>query len=243
MTFIIMHRTSPRWEAGEIPSRDQIQRVGALIGDLQKEDRLLAGDGLRASSEGVRLSFAGGARTITPGPFTGGNELPAAFSVVRTASMDEAIEFATREAAIAGDCEIDIRPVTEPWEIGLGEPPAHASSRRYMVLRKATPATEGGIEPTPPQRRALLKLIDDSTKAGVHLARVEMKPSSRGRRYVNSAKGVVMFDGPFVETKELLAGFIIISAESLDAAGRWAERYIEVVEAPEVDVRELTTSA
>ena len=112
-----------------------------------------------------------------------------------------------------------------------------------MVLRKATPATEGGIEPTPPQRRALSKLIDDSTKAGVHLARVEMKPSSRGRRYVNSAKGVVMFDGPFVETKELLAGFIIISAESLDAAGRWAERYIEVVEAPEVDVRELTTSA
>jgi PhnB protein len=68
-----------------------------------------------------------------------------------------------------------------------------------------------------------------------------MKPSKRGRRYVNSRDGVAIFDGPFVETKELLAGFIIISAESLDAAGRWAKRYIEVVEAEEVDVRELAT--
>ena len=239
MTFIIMHRTSPRWEAGEIPSRDLVERVGALIGDLQKEHRLLAGDGLRASSEGVRITFEGTQRTITAGPFTGGNELPATFSIVRTASLDEAIEFATREAAILGDGEIDIRPVTEPWDIGLGERPGDISTRRYMVLRKATPATEAGIAPTPAQRNALSALITERTKAGVHMTRVEMKPSKRGRRYVNSRDGVAIFDGPFVETKELLAGFIIISAESLDAAGRWAKRYIEVVEAEEVDVREL----
>ena len=220
MTFIIMHRTSARWEAGEIPSRDLIKRVGALMGDLQKENHLLAGEGLRASSEGVRIMFAGSRRTITAGPFTGGNELPAAFSIL-------------------GDGEIDIRPVTEPWDIGLGERPGNIRTRRYMVLRKATPATEAGIEPRPAQRSALSHLINESTHACVHMRRVEMKPSQRGRRYVNSRDGVVMFDGPFVETKELLAGFIIINAESLDAAGRWAERYIEVVEAAEVDVREL----
>jgi hypothetical protein len=48
-----------------------------------------------------------------------------------------------------------------------------------------------------------------------------------------------MFDGPFVETKELLAGYVIVSAESLDEAGRLAARYLDVVEAEEVDVREL----
>jgi len=189
----------------------------------------------------VRATFEGHRRTITAGPFTGGNELPAAFSIVRTASMDEAIEFATREAAILGDGEIDIRPVTEPWDIGLGERPGNISTRRYMVLRKATPATEAGIEPTPAQRAALSRVVNERTNAGVHMTRVEMKPSKRGRRYVNSREGVVMLDGPLVETKELLAGFITLSAESLDAAGRWAERYIEVVEAPEVDVRELAT--
>ena len=66
-----------------------------------------------------------------------------------------------------------------------------------------------------------------------------MRPSGRGRRYVNSRNGVSMFDGPFVETKELLAGDIIVAAESLDEAGRWAARYLEAVAADEVEAREL----
>ena len=59
------------------------------------------------------------------------------------------------------------------------------------------------------------------------------------RRYVNSRNGVSMFDGPFVESKELLSGFVIITADSLDEAGRWAERYLDVVETDQVDVLEL----
>jgi PhnB protein len=66
-----------------------------------------------------------------------------------------------------------------------------------------------------------------------------MRPSGRGRRYVNSRNGVSMFDGPFVETKELIAGYIIVSADSLDKVDRWAERYIDAVGATEMDVREL----
>ena len=48
-----------------------------------------------------------------------------------------------------------------------------------------------------------------------------------------------MMDGPFAETKELLAGYVIVLAESMDDAGQWALKYIDVVEADEVDVREL----
>ena len=239
MKFIIMHATDAASEAGVSPSRELVQRVGALIGDLVREKRFHGGDGLRASSEGVRLNFEGGARTVTPGPFTGGNELTSSFDIVRTASIDQAVEFATRQAEILGDGEIDIRPVTEGWEIGFGEKPANLTTRRYMVQRKATPATEAGVAPTPAQRSALAKLVDASTQAGVHLARHTMRPSSRGRRYVNARNGVSMFDGPFVETKELLSGFMIIEAESLDEAGRWTERYLDVVESPMVDVREL----
>ena len=46
-------------------------------------------------------------------------------------------------------------------------------------------------------------------------------------------------DGPFVETKELIAGYVIVTAASLEDAGQWALKYIGVVEADEVDVREL----
>lgn len=239
MKFIVMHKTSPKWEAGEKPSPELIQRVGGLIGDLVREKRFVTGDGLRATSEGVRIAFHGGRPSVTSGPFAGGNELTSSFSIVRTPSLDDAIAFATREAEILGDAEVDVRPVTEGWDIGLGEKPANITSRRYMIQRKATAASEAGTTPTAAQRSALGDLIDASTQAGVHLARETMRPSGRGRRYVNSRNGVSMFDGPFLESKELLSGFMIITADSLDEAGRWAERYMGVVETDEVDVLEL----
>jgi hypothetical protein len=242
MRFIIIHKTSPRWEAGEIPSPELIARVGALIGELVKSGIFEAGEGLRASSEGVRLHFTGGERTVTKGPFAGHNELPAGFSIIRTASIDDAVAWATRAAKALGPnepIEMDIRPVNEPWHIGMRPKPANLATHRYMVLRKATPGTEAGTSPSPAQRSALARLIDETTQSGVHLATESMRPSARGRRYVNSRNGVTMFDGPFLETKELIAGYSIITAASLDEAGRWAERYLDAVEADEVDVREL----
>src|SRR5262245_14659070 len=109
MRFIIMHKTSPHWEAGAIPSRDLIARVGRLLGELAQAHVLLGAEGLRASSEGVRLTFSGGTRTIIKGPFKGENELPAGFSLLRTQSIDDAIEWASRQAKVLGDVEIDIR--------------------------------------------------------------------------------------------------------------------------------------
>ncbi len=73
----------------------------------------------------------------------------------------------------------------------------------------------------------------------MHLLTETMRPSGRGRRYINTRNGVSMFDGPFVETKELIAGYVIVSADSLDEVDRWAQRYIDAVEATEIDVREL----
>jgi hypothetical protein len=71
------------------------------------------------------------------------------------------------------------------------------------------------------------------------VASESLRPSARGRRYKNSAEGRRVIDGPFTETKELIAGYCIVNAESLEDACRWAEKYIDVVETDEVDVREL----
>jgi len=239
MRYIIMHKTNPHWESGAIPSKELIARVGALIGEMAKSRVFVAGEGLRASSEGVRLRFSGGARTITKGPFHGENELPAGFAILRTGSLDEAVEWATRQAATLGDVEMDIRPVNEPWEVGICEAPSDLTKRRWMVLRKATAATESGESPSASQRAAMSRLVDESTRSGVHVASESLRPSARGRRYKNSAEGRRVIDGPFTETKELIAGYCIVNAESLEEACRWAEKYIDVVETDEVDVREL----
>ena len=239
MRFIIMHKTNAHWESGAVPSQELITRVGALLGQLSKAGKLQGAEGLRASAEGVRLVFRDGGRTVIKGPFAGNNELPAAFSILNARSIEDAIEWATRQGQIIGDGEIDIRPITEPWDIGVRQKPTALETRRYMILRKATPATESGEAPSDRERSQLTRLIGETARAGIQVATETMRPSRRGRRYKNSKNGVTMMDGPFVETKELLAGYIIVSANSLDDAGQWAMKYIDVVEADEVDVREL----
>ena len=239
MRFIIMHKTNAHWESGAIPSPELIARVGTLLGTLARAGVLLGAEGLRASSEGVRLRFSAGTRTVINGPLEGNNELPAGFSILRARSLEDAVEWATRQASVLGDMEIDIRPVTEPWDIGMTPAPADVSTRRYMVLRKATSATEAGSAPSSAQRAAFARLIDETARDGVHVATETMRPSRRGRRYKNSRNGISVYDGPFVETKELIAGYVIVSAASLEDAGRWAVEYAHAVEAEEVDLREL----
>ena len=240
--FIIMHRTNAHWESGAAPSAALIARVGEMLGGLANLGLLLGAEGLRASAEGVRLRFAAGQRTVINGPFDGEHALPAGFSILRAASLDDAIEWASRQAEALGDVEpieFDIRPVSEPWDIGMAPAPAGVTARRYMILRNATPSTESGETPSAPQRAGLARLAKEDAGRVGHILSETMRPSRKGRRYKNAQSGISVFDGPFTETKELIAGYIIVSSESLDDAGRWAEQYLHVVEAEEVEVREL----
>lgn len=239
MRFIIMHRTNAHWEAGAIPDRDLLARVGTLLGRMTAAGILEGAEGLRPSSEGVRLVFTSGARSIIPGPLTGTDDLPAGFTIVRARSLDDVVEWATRQQAILEDVEIEIRPVNEPWDIGMGHAPPDISTRRYMILRKSTAATEAGGEQTPSQRSALARLNGEAHSRCVYLTTETMRPSRRGRRYKNVREGMRVFDGPFAESKELIGGYVIVSSASIDEVDRWARDYVRAVDADEVDVREL----
>jgi hypothetical protein len=239
MRYIIIHDTNAHWESGAIPDRPLIDRVEALLGEMSAAGVLLAGEGLAPSSEGVRLQFAQGRRTIIPGPFSGATELPAGFTIVRVGSLDEAIEWATREARILGSAEIDIRPVHEAWDVGMAPPPAEIGPRRYMILHKATPATEAANEVAPALREQLSRLIDEGVRRGVHLTTESMRPSRTGRRCTNTSQGKTFYDGPFLESKELLGGYVIVTASSLDEACLWVPRYMDAIGAESVSVREL----
>jgi hypothetical protein len=237
MRFIIIHKTNARWEAGEIPDRTLIADVGALIGELKREGILRAGEGLRASSLGARLTFSGGGATVTAGPFPGETELTAGFDIIRAETLDEAVRWASEVGRALGDGQLDVRPVTEPWDIGLLPKPEGVGARRFMVQRKATAETESGRAVAPEKRRALERLRERAAES--HLTAEEMRPSSRGRRCKNTAGGVAFTDGPFTESKELIAGYVIIEVGSLEEASRWCDRYIRTVRAEEADVLEL----
>jgi hypothetical protein len=95
---------------------------------------------------------------------------------------------------------------------------------RVMVLVKASEESEAGVMPTQQQLTDMGKYNEDLVKAGVMLAGEGLHPSSKGKRVLFSGTTRTVTDGPFIETKELLAGFWIWQVDSMDDAVEWLKR-------------------
>ncbi len=95
---------------------------------------------------------------------------------------------------------------------------------RCLVIVKANPESEAGIMPSTEILTAMGKYNEELVKAGVMLAGEGVHPSSKGKRVkFNGGKSVVS-DGPFAETKELVAGFWLWQVRSMDEAIEWLKR-------------------
>jgi hypothetical protein len=96
---------------------------------------------------------------------------------------------------------------------------------RFMIIRKADKSTEAGVLPSEALLAAMLKYNEELMKAGVMLQGEGLQPSSKGFRVrTNSGKPTVV-DGPFTETKELIAGFTMIQVRSREEAIEWVKRW------------------
>ena len=95
---------------------------------------------------------------------------------------------------------------------------------RVMVLIKATDESEAGELPSEELLSQMLEFNEELVKAGVMLAGEGLHPSSKGARIVFSGSERKVIDGPFAETKELLAGYWVWQVKSLDEAIEWAKR-------------------
>jgi len=95
---------------------------------------------------------------------------------------------------------------------------------RFMVLIKATADSEAGVMPSEEQFVEMGKYNEELVKAGVLLAGEGLHPSSKGARVALSKDKQIVIDGPFTETKELLAGFWLIDVKSKDEAIAWVKK-------------------
>lgn len=239
MRFILMHKTNERIEARPFTPQ-QMAAMSALIEEGFANRTLLATEGLCGTAKGVRLVFENGDVRVTPGPFPGSNELIAGMAIVRVQEIDEAIDWATRFADIVGDVEIDIRPVTEPWDLGF-YPKPDGMGTRFMIMHKATPRSEAGTPPAPETSAAIGSLIDDMTKAGILLMTESLQPSAKGTRIIFTGGERTVVDGPFAESKELIGGFAIVDLPSKDDAIAGTPRFAAIIGDVEIDVRPLHT--
>ncbi|HEX6748498.1 MAG TPA: YciI family protein [Longimicrobium sp.] len=95
---------------------------------------------------------------------------------------------------------------------------------RVMVLVKATPNSEGEDIPTTELMEEMGRFNEELVKAGIMLAGEGLKPSRYGKRVHFSGSSRAVTDGPFAETKELVAGFWIWQVRSMEEAVEWVKR-------------------
>jgi hypothetical protein len=239
MLFIVMHKTNQQIEDDCAPDKTLVANMGQLIAETIAAGRFHDAAGLRGSAMRVRLRFAAGDRTRQKGPLRGENELVAAMVMLKVNSMDEAENWSTRIAEATGAAEIEIGPVTEAWDIGVAPKPEGVVPLRVLALTKADASSEAGTPPAPERASRMAALIEEMKRAGVFLMTESLQPSSGAARLRASSGKHSWTDGPFAESKELVAGFTIIKADSKSEAMAWATRYADVLGDCEVDVRRV----
>lgn len=108
---------------------------------------------------------------------------------------------------------------------------------RFMILVKATKDSEAGVLPDEQLLAEMGKFNEELAKAGAMLAGEGLQPSSKGARIRYAGTKRTVIDGPFAETKELVAGFWLIQAKSKDEAINWLKR--APFQEGEVEIRQV----
>jgi hypothetical protein len=252
MQFMILRKSDASTEAGELPGPALLAAMGAYNEELAKAGMLLGGEGLQPSSKGARIRFSGGKPTIVDGPFTEAKELIAGFTMVEAASRQDVIEWLKRwpQEDAGGNSSLEIREGGCPGGLrgvaGEGAPALPEGFRRFMILLKANDRAEAGTVPDIQWLGRMAQHNDEAVKAGVLLMGEGLKPSASASRLKFTRGKSSVMDGPFAEAKELLAGFWIIQARSLQAAVDWALGYpfpFSDTEEVEVEIRLLYEAA
>jgi hypothetical protein len=111
---------------------------------------------------------------------------------------------------------------------------------RFMIIVKATKESEAGVMPSEQLLADMGKYNEELAKAGVMLAGEGLQPSSKGARVKFSGNKRTVIDGPFAETKELIAGFWLLEVRSKEEAIEWVKRSPNPFEGEsEIEIRQV----
>ncbi|HEY4395185.1 MAG TPA: YciI family protein [Polyangia bacterium] len=235
MKFMVMHKMNEALEKG-VRDPEVMAGVGQLIGEAIENKVFLSGAGLKPTATRTQVVYRGGERAITDGPFAEAKELVGGFALMKVRDKAEALRWCDRFASVVGDVELIMGPVYEPWEVGLGEKP-QSPPLRYLSVMKINPDEDR--VPDPAEFAKMGALIEEMTTAGVLLSTGGLASTKKGARIRFEGGKHRIIDGPFAESKELIAGFSIVELPSKAAAIDWGVRFGRVAKVSEVEVREM----
>jgi hypothetical protein len=133
MRVMAMVKGNKTSESGALPDQKILTEMGKFNEELVKAGVMLAGEGLKPSSEGALVRFSGTKRTVIDGPFTEAKELIAGFWILQVKSLDEAIEWIKRcPNPFSEESEIEIRPIYEEEDFGAEFTPELREQERRL---------------------------------------------------------------------------------------------------------------
>jgi hypothetical protein len=256
MRFMIIRKSDEQTEAGAKASEELVTAMLAYHDELARAGVFKDGDGLKPSSVSTRVRLKGKKFTVVDGPFAETKELVAGFSVIEAASKEDAIAIARRWPEEDGDVELELRllygPEDFPPDPAAGEPPPPAApparkpgTTRYALLLKSDARAEAGAPPDPAAINAMDGLIGEVVASGAMLGGQGLKRSALGAKVRRARGKLTVVDGPFTESKELIAGFTLLQyatkQEAVDFAKRWLQIHADAlgVEDGEIEIRPL----
>jgi hypothetical protein len=230
MRYVILRKAGPHSEAGLFPPPSPA--CGIVLHESAE---------LQPGAAGVRVSFSDEGPRLTPGPFSESKRGVAALGVVEAESRQAAIDWLRDASAGGAEAEFEIRETGCAGGLPGIDPSAAASKPRFLILVKADAATEAEAPSDPVRLAAMARRNDEGVKAGMLLAGDGLRSTARSTRVKFAGGRTSVMDGPFAEAKELVAGYWLIQADSLDEAIAWACRYPYAQERPEVEIRPVVS--
>ena len=264
MRCMLLVKSDETIEAGGLPTADEVARMTRFNAEMKTAGVMLGGEGLHPSSRGARVRLTPSGFDVIDGPFAEAKELIGGYWLLKTASREQALDWLRRVPARDGS--VELRPLydTEDFPVDESEqaggwreqeiaareaaaaatPPRKPGTKRFILMLKADAKTETGALPSEEVLTEMGKLMEEGVRSGSLLSGDGLKPSSTGARLRIAGGKATTVDGPFTESKELIAGYTLLQLASLGDAVAFAKRWLSVhqlvgVTQSEIEIREL----
>jgi hypothetical protein len=251
MRIMMLLKSDATAESGALPDEKLLTDMGKYNQSMVDAGVMIGGEGLHPTSQGARIRLSKGKTTVIDGPFTEAKEIVAGFFMLKTKSMDEAVEWAKKIPGAPTDPnaegELELRPLfeTEDFPVDAAEQsggwrdqeiemrqapktPGPENGFRWISFLKADKHTESATMPSEKVLQEMGALMQEMSEKRLLISGEGLKPTSESKKLKLSSKGSRVVDGPFSESKEIIAGYLVYRSKTKAEAVEWARRWLQI---------------
>lgn len=251
MRVMMLLKSDAQSEAGVPPHEQMLTDMGRYMERLMTSGALLGGEGLHPSSKGAKVRIANGKTTVLDGPFAEAKEVVAGYFMLKVKDLAEAVEWTKQlpGAEYTPEAECELRPLfeTEDFPVDPSEQPGGwrdqeiearkeievkvpgpEKGQRWISFLRADKNTEAEMMPSAELLEEMGALMGEMMAKGVLISGEGLRASSHGAKVLLKNKQLSVIDGPFTESKEMIAGWSMFRAKTKAEAIEWARRCLQI---------------